>query len=158
MLPSSGHVHTTGRPELMSTPETPQTRAQDEAEDLERELRYRIRQLLDTPLPEEVDACVAELDWRCIVCARMREIAAQVSTACDFLVAVAEEELLPAGDDVYDDIGPLPPLPGDEDPQTREEYVRRLEEASKFWDRPEVERAYERIALGLPPFPDDEED
>jgi hypothetical protein len=124
----------------MMTPEPPQTREQYNAEDLERELHYRIRQVLETPLPEEVDACVTELDWRCMVCARMHEVAAQVSNACDFLVAVAEEELLPASDDVYDDIGPLPPLEG-ENEQTREEHARRLEEMSKVWDRPDVKRA-----------------
>jgi hypothetical protein len=141
----------------MATPQTPQAREQYEAEDLERELRYRIRHLLDIALPEDVGASVAELDWRCIVCARMRELAAQMSTARDFLEAVAEEELMPASDDVYDDIAPLPPLPGDKDPQAREEYVRRMEEALKVWDRPQVKRAYERKAQGLPPFGEDDE-
>jgi hypothetical protein len=136
----------------MATPETPQTQEQYDAEALERELRYRIRHLLETPLPEEVDACVAELDWRCAVCARMRDLAAQASDAWDFMEAIAEEELLPADDDIYEDIQPL------SGPWATDEDVERMIEIDRcFWARPEVQRAYERMAQGLPPFDDDDE-
>jgi hypothetical protein len=127
--------------------------------EVERELNTRIAQLMVAPLPEEPETRRTELQQRTAIRARMVELATQATTAGEFLLALADELLLPPGDEVYEDIQPLPPLDGeDENTRASDEQVRRFEEIAKSWDRPEVKRAYERIAQGLPPFPDDEDE
>jgi hypothetical protein len=127
--------------------------------DVEHELSERTSQLLEAPLPEEPKARRVELERRSAVRARMVELATQATTAGEFLLALADESLLPPGDEVYEDIQPLPPLPGEtegEDARASDETVRQAQEASKVWQRPEVQRMLERMAQGLPPV--DEED
>jgi hypothetical protein len=124
--------------------------------EVEHELSARTTQLLGAPLPEEPKARRTELERRSAVQTRMIELATQATTAGEFLLALADESLLPPGDEVYEDIQPLPPLPG-ENEQTREEHLRFLQEASKFWDRPDVKRMLERMAQGLPPVDEDDE-
>jgi len=90
--------------------------------EVEHELSDRTSQLLGTPATR---ARWTELERRSAVQTRMIELATLATTAGEFLLAFADESLLPPNNWVYEAIQPMPPLPGETEGEDTRGYARQ---------------------------------